>query len=90
MGVVQKLVDGSGGTARLALDQWHPVAEEWKAADTALPATAEEIEAENEEREEPGKSRQVAHRAFRPRFARDGLARRANASPSPQSPVPSP
>jgi hypothetical protein len=52
MGVVQKLVDDSGGTARLALDQWHPVAEEWKAADDALPATADEIEAENEEREE--------------------------------------
>jgi hypothetical protein len=52
MGVVQKLVDESGGTARLMLDQWHPVAEEWKAADDALPATTDEIEAENEEREE--------------------------------------
>jgi hypothetical protein len=52
MEVVQKLVERGGGTARMVLHQWHPLAEEWKPADEPLPKTDTEVEEENEEREE--------------------------------------
>jgi hypothetical protein len=52
MEIVRGLVDHAGATARLTLDRWHPVAEEWKPADEPLPETADQIEEENEEREE--------------------------------------
>jgi hypothetical protein len=50
--IVEKLVDTAGGAAELTLEQWHPVAEEWKPADEPLPVSGDAIEAENEEREE--------------------------------------
>jgi len=56
MKIVRSLIDRAGGTAELTLDQWHPVAEEWKPADEPLPKTDAEIEAENEEREEQDES----------------------------------
>jgi hypothetical protein len=43
---VSQLLAEHGMAADYGLDRWHPVAEEWEAADVALPATAEELAAE--------------------------------------------
>ncbi len=41
--------------ADLALDRWHPTAEEWKDAGVPLPKSAAELQAEREEREQQEK-----------------------------------
>jgi hypothetical protein len=45
---VSTLLAGHGMEADYSLDRWHPVAEEWEAADIALPATAAELAAERQ------------------------------------------
>jgi hypothetical protein len=45
---VSALLAGHGMAADYSLDRWHPVAEEWEAADIALPATAAELAAERQ------------------------------------------
>jgi hypothetical protein len=49
--VVASLVEREGLKATFSLDRWHPLAEEWKPADEAMPGTAEERDAELEELE---------------------------------------
>ena len=46
---VGDLLASHGMGADYTLERWHPVAEEWEAADIALPSTAAEIEAEREQ-----------------------------------------
>ena len=43
---VSQLLAGHGMMADFTLERWHPVAEEWEAADLALPATAAQVAAE--------------------------------------------
>jgi hypothetical protein len=45
---VSALLAGHGMAADYSLDRWHPVAEEWEAANIALPATAAELAAERQ------------------------------------------
>lgn len=44
--VVQSLLDAHGDSATVALDRWHPLADEWRPADEPLPATEEERQEE--------------------------------------------
>ncbi len=55
---VSDLLASHGMGADYTIERWHPVAEEWEAADVALPGTAAEIEAEREQldAEETGES----------------------------------
>ncbi len=46
---VSDLLASHGMEADYTVERWHPVAEEWEAADVALPGTAAEIEAEREQ-----------------------------------------
>jgi hypothetical protein len=46
---VGNLLSSHGMTADYTVERWHPVAEEWEAADVPLPGTAAEIEAEREQ-----------------------------------------
>ncbi len=46
---VRDLLSGHGMDADYAVERWHPLAEEWEAADVALPATPAEVEAEREQ-----------------------------------------
>ena len=47
-GVVRALLSSEGRQARIALERWHPVEQDWKDAAVPLPQTEEEIEAEHE------------------------------------------
>ncbi len=60
LAVVRSLVEQGGGTAGLTLDQWHPVAEEWRPADEPLPRTSEEEAEEHEELEEQDAADSIA------------------------------
>ena len=51
LGEVQAIIARDGGEATYALDRWHPIAEEWEAADVPLPATDAEKAGEHEELE---------------------------------------
>ena len=51
LGEVQAIIAREGGEATYALDRWHPIAEEWEAADVPLPATDAEKAGEHEELE---------------------------------------
>jgi hypothetical protein len=56
-GVVRARLGSEGTSARLALDRWHPVEQDWKDATIPLPETAEEVRAEHERQQE----REAAH-----------------------------
>ena len=47
----ETIIAGAGGEASYALDRWHPIAEEWEAADVPLPATDAEKAGEHGELE---------------------------------------
>ena len=47
-GIVRALLSSEGRQARIALERWHPVEQDWKDAAVPLPQTEEEIEAEHE------------------------------------------
>jgi hypothetical protein len=55
--VVRARLDGEGREARLALERWHPIEQEWKDADVPLPRSEEEIRAEHERQQ----AREAAH-----------------------------
>jgi len=46
---VADLLAGHGMQAEFTIERWHPVAEEWEAADVRLPKTPAEVEAERRE-----------------------------------------
>ncbi|HKD89150.1 MAG TPA: hypothetical protein VKB62_11515 [Streptosporangiaceae bacterium] len=48
---VADLLAGHGMQAEFTIERWHPVAEEWEAADVLLPKTPAEVEAERRERD---------------------------------------
>jgi hypothetical protein len=50
--VARELTKQHGLSADFALEQWHPIEEEWEDADVALPQTTEEREAEHRRLEE--------------------------------------
>jgi hypothetical protein len=45
-GIVRALLSSEGRQARLALERWHPVEQDWKDASIPLPRTEAEVEAE--------------------------------------------
>jgi hypothetical protein len=45
-GIVRALLSSEGRQARLALERWHPVEQDWKDASIPLPRTEEEVGAE--------------------------------------------
>jgi hypothetical protein len=47
-GLVRSLLSSEGRAARIALERWHPVEQDWEDADVPLPQTEEEIGAEHE------------------------------------------
>ena len=47
-GIVRALLSSEGREARIALERWHPVEQDWKDANVPLPQTEEEVEAERE------------------------------------------
>ncbi|MGH3011956.1 MAG: hypothetical protein ACRDLZ_01025 [Gaiellaceae bacterium] len=47
-GIVRALLSSEGRQARIALERWHPVEQDWKDAAVPLPQTDEEVEAEHE------------------------------------------
>jgi hypothetical protein len=47
-GIVRALLSSEGSEARIALERWHPVEQDWKDANVPLPQTEEEVEAEHE------------------------------------------
>jgi hypothetical protein len=47
-GIVRALLSSEGREARISLERWHPVEQDWKDAALPLPQTDEEIEAEHE------------------------------------------
>ena len=47
-GIVRALLSSEGREARIALERWHPVEQDWKDANVPLPQTEEEVEAEHE------------------------------------------
>jgi hypothetical protein len=47
-GIVRSLLSSEGRKARIALERWHPVEQDWKDAGIPLPQTNEEIAAEHE------------------------------------------
>jgi hypothetical protein len=49
---VKAIIAKEGVDADFTLDRWHPVAEEWKPADEALPQTEAELQEEREELDE--------------------------------------
>jgi hypothetical protein len=50
--VVESILEREGGTARFALDRWHPLEEAWEPADVPLPVTEAERLRERERLEE--------------------------------------
>ncbi len=46
---VRDLLSGHGLAADYAVERWHPVAEEWEAADAPLPVTPDQVQAEREQ-----------------------------------------
>jgi hypothetical protein len=46
---VSELLAGHGVQADFTVERWHPVAEEWEAADVALPGTSGQLQAERQE-----------------------------------------
>ncbi len=51
-GVVRALLSSEGRAARIALERWHPVEQDWKDAGIPLPGTDAEIQAEHERQQE--------------------------------------
>ena len=51
-GVVRSLLSSEGLEARIALERWHPVEQDWKDANIPLPQTEEEVRAEHELQQE--------------------------------------
>lgn len=47
-GIVRSLLSSKQRQARIALERWHPVEQDWKDAGVPLPQTDEEIQAEHE------------------------------------------
>jgi hypothetical protein len=47
-GIVRALLSSEGRQARLALERWHPVEQDWRDAGVPLPETEEELRAEHE------------------------------------------
>jgi len=47
-GIVRALLSSEGREARIALERWHPVEQDWKDAGLPLPGTEEEVQAEHE------------------------------------------
>jgi hypothetical protein len=45
-GIVRALLSSEGRQARIALERWHPVEQDWKDANVPLPRTEEEVKAE--------------------------------------------
>ena len=64
-GVARELLTGRGLGADFALDRWHPVAEEWEAADVAMPQTEEQRAAEHQRLEDSETRESVATGAAR-------------------------
>lgn len=56
-GVVRARLGSEGVSARISLDRWHPVEQDWKDASVPLPETPEEVRAEHERQQE----REAAH-----------------------------
>lgn len=56
-GVVRAHLTGRGLNARIQLDRWHPVEQDWKDAGIPLPSTEGEVRAEHERMQE----REAAH-----------------------------
>jgi hypothetical protein len=63
---VSDLLAGHGMQADYTLERWHPVEEEWEAADVALPSTPAEVEAERArlDAEETSESLAAGHALF--------------------------
>lgn len=63
---VSGLLASHGMRADYTVERWHPVAEEWEAADVALPTTPAQEEAEREslDQEETGESLAAGHALF--------------------------
>jgi hypothetical protein len=59
-GIVRALLSSEGRLARIALERWHPVEQDWKDASIALPQTEEEIRAEHELQQEREAAESVA------------------------------
>jgi hypothetical protein len=51
-GLVRSLLSSESIPARIALERWHPVEQDWKDANVPLPQTEEEIRAEHERQQE--------------------------------------
>lgn len=47
-GIVSSHLSSEGVPARVALDRWHPVAQDWQDASVPLPQTEDEVQAEHE------------------------------------------
>lgn len=62
-GVVRARLSSQGQTARVALERWHPVAEEWQDAALPLPQTEQEtlVEHERQQEREAAHSRERGH-----------------------------
>ncbi|HTA07935.1 MAG TPA: hypothetical protein VK836_05480 [Streptosporangiaceae bacterium] len=56
---VRDLLSGHGLDADYTAERWHPLAEEWEAADVPLPATPAEVQAEREHLDEEETSQSV-------------------------------
>ena len=63
---VSDVLASHGMRADFALERWHPIEEEWEAADTQLPSTPAEIEAERQrlDAEETSESLAEGHALF--------------------------
>lgn len=46
--IVENVLEGEGKTATFALDRWHPIEEEWEAADVPLPLDEADLQRERE------------------------------------------
>jgi hypothetical protein len=90
-GIVRALLSSEGRQARIALERWHPVEQDWKDAAVPLPQTDEEIEAEHERQQarEAAESRASGHAEWEVRVslpsreATDELADRLEAEGTP-------
>lgn len=56
-GFVRAHLGNRGASARIQLDRWHPVEQDWKEASIPLPSTEDEVRAEHERMQE----REAAH-----------------------------
>jgi len=51
-GIVRAHLSSEGRQARIALERWHPVEQDWKDASLPLPQSEEEVQAEHERQQE--------------------------------------